>query len=590
MAIPHSCADFAAATDAKQFRWAASVLPLSLTAKMEGPTMKCKAFCFCALCFLLLPLAVQAQVQPTRQLISFTGTMPGQPDGPVMLRFRLFPVASGGAACFEETQTVQVAAEKFSVFVGDAIAGGIPASPCFTENSSQWVAFALDVNPDTEIGVRKPITSSGFTHSALSIVDGSVTTPKIADGAVTAPKLAVNSVDSTKIVAGSVGAVAVNGAEVQLRVSGNCAAGNAIRVVNQDGTAVCEPVGAGGGIGGSGTTNQIAKFTSSMTIGSSGISEVGGNVGIGTLNPLDKLSVQTTAENFGVIHTDGNIAVGTWIGAGSSGVDSGWFGTKSNHALRFFTGNSSAIMTIHTNRNIGIGTTEPTLGKLQVISPTSEPFTAVWGESTVGEGVRGQSNSGNGIVGLTRSDSAGSGVVGVSLAGGAAGRFRGNVEIERVTLPDGRVTGTLSIGELPSGTTPLCLGSLSRVAFCSSSIRYKEQVENFTSGLELMGKLRPITFRWKEGGEPDLGLIAEEVSRVEPLLVTHNKQGNIEGVKYDRLSAVLINAVQQQQAQIAEQHRTMAKLQQENRDLRARFAVLERLIQQAAEMKSASLQ
>lgn len=134
------------------------------------------------------------------------------------------------------------------------------------------------------------------------------------------------------------------------------------------------------------------------------------------------------------------------------------------------------------------------------------------------------------------------------------------------------------------------MGSLSRVAFCSSSIRYKEQVENFTSGLELMGKLRPVTFRWKEGGESDLGLIAEEVSRVEPLLVTHNKQGNIEGVKYDRLSAILINAIQQQQAQIAEQQRTMAKLQQENTEMRERFAVLEKLIQRAAETKSTLLQ
>jgi hypothetical protein len=105
-----------------------------------------------------------------------------------------------------------------------------------------------------------------------------------------------------------------------------------------------------------------------------------------------------------------------------------------------------------------------------------------------------------------------------------------------------------------------------------------------------MGKLRPVTFRWKEGGELDLGLIAEEVNRVEPLLVTHNRQGNIEGVKYDRLSAVLINAIHQQQSQIAEQQQTMIKLQQQNAEIRERVAALERLMQRAAETKSASLQ
>ena len=40
---------------------------------------------------------------------------------------------------------------------------------------------------------------------------------------------------------------------------------------------------------------------------------------------------------------------------------------------------------------------------------------------------------------------------------------------------------------------------------------------------------------------------------MEPLLVTHNRQGEIEGVKYDQLDVVLINAIKQQQQQIEQQ-------------------------------------
>ena len=48
---------------------------------------------------------------------------------------------------------------------------------------------------------------------------------------------------------------------------------------------------------------------------------------------------------------------------------------------------------------------------------------------------------------------------------------------------------------------------------------------------------------------------------VEPLLVTYNEKGDVEGVKYDRLSAVLVNAVKEQQAQIEAQQSQLEQQQ-----------------------------
>ena len=140
-------------------------------------------------------------------------------------------------------------------------------------------------------------------------------------------------------------------------------------------------------------------------------------------------------------------------------------------------------------------------------------------------------------------------------------------EADRVAiLPD----GTVKLNVLgAAGSTQLCLNAGNLISGCSSSARYKERVAPFTRGLELLGRLRPVSFDWKDGGGRDLGFVAEEVGGVEPLLVTRNAAGEVEGVKYDRVGAVLVNAVKEQQGQIERQHQTIAELERQNALLRA---------------------
>lgn len=119
-----------------------------------------------------------------------------------------------------------------------------------------------------------------------------------------------------------------------------------------------------------------------------------------------------------------------------------------------------------------------------------------------------------------------------------------------------------------AGGTALCLNSSNQIAYCSSSARYKTDIAPLGMGLDVISRLRPVTFTWKEGGAPDLGLVAEEVYAVAPLLTTLNAEGEIEGVKYDRLGTVLVAGMQEQQAQIE-------ALEEANAALEARLAALE---------------
>lgn len=112
------------------------------------------------------------------------------------------------------------------------------------------------------------------------------------------------------------------------------------------------------------------------------------------------------------------------------------------------------------------------------------------------------------------------------------------------------VNGIIRVNMLGgAGSTGVCRNESGQLSTCSSSVRYKDKIAPFTLGLDVINRLRPITFNWKLSGARDLGLAAEDVAQVEPLLITYNL-GQVEGVKYDRLTVVLVNAILEQQAHL----------------------------------------
>ena len=125
----------------------------------------------------------------------------------------------------------------------------------------------------------------------------------------------------------------------------------------------------------------------------------------------------------------------------------------------------------------------------------------------------------------------------------------GNGSLPAMTI---ETSGFIRINNVDIGGSgpSLCINNSNRISFCSSSLRYKTNIAAFTPGLNMVKQLRPITFDWKDGAGHDLGFGAEDVAKVSDLLVIHNKDGQVEGVKYDRISAVLVNAVKEQQEEI----------------------------------------
>lgn len=88
--------------------------------------------------------------------------------------------------------------------------------------------------------------------------------------------------------------------------------------------------------------------------------------------------------------------------------------------------------------------------------------------------------------------------------------------------------------------------SAGQLGTVSSSIRYKENIEDMGDVSSPILNLRPVTFDFigKPSHKKQVGLIAEEVKEIMPDLVVHNQDGEVESVKYHELPVLLLNELQ----------------------------------------------
>jgi len=220
--------------------------------------------------------------------------------------------------------------------------------------------------------------------------------------------------------------------------------------------------------------------------------------------------------------------------------------------LRVRTNTAVSTVASFLNGNVGIGAENP-VGNLHIDVPSSgNPIKAL----TVD--VQSFQTSPNAVASYYFK------VRDVGAGGASAFLIRGDGNIGMGTdTPNDKleVNGILRVDSLGTiGETQLCRNLSNQIANCSSSLRYKTNIALFSSGLSFLNQLRPITFDWKEGGKKDVGFGAEDVAKINPLFVTYNDKGEVEGVKYDRLSAVFVNAFKEQQAQIERQQREIDAL------------------------------
>jgi len=287
---------------------------------------------------------------------------------------------------------------------------------------------------------------------------------------------------------------------------------------------------AGSGISISGTDIATISNTGilSLTAGpgisiSSGQNPTISNIGVLSLNnATGTLTLQGTTNQINVATNAGTITLSLPqdIATTSSPTFSGLTLSSLTPGSVLFAGSGGIISQDNsnlfwdaTNKRLGIGTSTPA-GILHVATGTMNALVV--------------DNSGNVGIGTTAPD--------VKLDVG------GDIEAGLTTTGS-----TVAVYAITGGSN----GGTYKLVRYSSSQRYKENITDFNLGLETVLKLQPREFTWKSTGERDFGFIAEEAEKVNPFLITY-LNGQPEAFRYSQYTAILTNAIKEQQKEIEE--------------------------------------
>lgn len=263
----------------------------------------------------------------------------------------------------------------------------------------------------------------------------------------------------------------------------------------------------------------------------------GSKIGIGTFSPGQKLD----------------------IAAGNIEFDNNGYGIVSEAGARVFTGpNGSTFWMQPGNSTAQIAIFANYAGSAEVSILND-------GTLNVNENMIRLANGGYGLI------TAGGAQIVSGSGGGTFQVYPGNTQAHIMDFYNYQGT---AMGQLFNNGDLWIAGALTQ----NSDMRLKENVVTIDHALDRVLALNGVYFTWRadNSGERQIGVIAQDVEEVLPELVSTNPSG-LKAVQYSNLTAVLIEAVKEQQTEIE-------ALQAQNAALEERLTKLEEMF---AEMQNA---
>ncbi|MGE3759340.1 MAG: tail fiber domain-containing protein, partial [Pseudobdellovibrionaceae bacterium] len=305
-----------------------------------------------------------------------------------------------------------------------------------------------------------------------------------------------------------------------------------------------------GGGGGDFMKDGSVAMTGALNMGSQNITSIGSNM--------------TSAGNITFSTPSGNsMTLGGSTGAASTYLQSGTGGTTVTSS-----GTSATSINI-TSSGVGGGITlsQNASGAINIGNASATGAVTIQGAGTntltsskVAAGaVTVSATGGTTATTLITSNGTGSSAVNITSTGANSG----------IRLaPNG--TGVVTVSGALTAT-----GNITAPAyFYSSDRRLKENIEAVDP--ELILKLRGVTFDWKSTGKPEIGLIAQEVEDVVPVLVQTNPETGMKSVKYGNIVALAIEAIKTLWNKVSGHDAEIERLAKENAELKQQMLELQK--------------
>ncbi len=480
-------------------------------------------------------------------------------------------------------------------------------------------AITLSANTGTAANQLVALNGSAQLPAVSGINLTNLNGANLTAASVPLAALGTNSVDSAKIVDGSI-----------LNADVNSAAGIAYSKLSLTGSLVNADIATGAGIADTklATITSAGKVANSATTGSNTntagtlvLRDGSGNFAAGTIT-ASLAGNATSATSFSgalagdVTGTQGVTTVATVGGMTAAGVAIG--ANLANQATNLNTlsqivrrdasgnftagtitaslaGNATSATTATTAGNVsgtvaiangGTGATSAAgaLTALGAASLAANSFTGAQSLNDVDMKLRGPAGTTSGLgwygTGKTFALLAVDGPVLYGNTNGVLGTMSGGTRAVLNWSSDGRV----GIGFPSPGRTLEVNGGVGGIgAYVNvSDARYKTDVDPIGGALEKITRLRGVTFDWRRAEFPDLkfdkgrqiGFIAQELREVLPEVVSENAKGFL-SVAYSEVVPVLVEAVKEQQRNVAAKNAEIDALKVEMAKQKSRLDALE---------------
>jgi hypothetical protein len=413
-----------------------------------------------------------------------------------------------------------------------------------------------------EITWNEGVQADGGTTTA-KLADGAVTTVKLADGAVTAAKLSTD-VANAIVSDGSITPAKLSfdpATQVELDEHAHAAAGiNNTRVGNN---ALISGTAANNTALGSNALRLNTTGQQNVAVGAGALSNNlngGSNTAVGTRSLFNSTDgSNNTAVGTAALDQNATGSLNTAVGTGAlaQNTTAGENTAVGTEALRQNTtaGQNTAFGRSALRDHV-TGELNTAVGSFSMSLHTDGASNTALGQATLGVLTTGSNNTA-----LGRN-------AGVALASGSNNLYVANDGVaseDNTTRIGGAQTraffaGVNGVGV--SGGVAVMVDANGQLGNTLSSQRYKKDVGDMGTASAQLMKLRPVVFRYRTQADSALqyGLIAEEVAAVFPELVVRGKSGDVETVRYDLLSSLLLNEFQRQERELAALKRAVAAL------------------------------